>query len=81
MAARIDKIVISELAATDPRAVFANEQFLPPLACCCLKKIFLGCAPVLLKITPKTGDVGELLPTANYVIRPPPPIPPLPRND
>jgi hypothetical protein len=29
------------------------------------KNYFLGCLPALLKITPKTGDVGELCPNAN----------------
>jgi hypothetical protein len=42
---------------------------------------FLGCLPALLKIIPKTGDVGELRPNANNVIRPPPPIPPPRCND
>ena len=36
------------------------------------KNIFLGCLSVLLKIIPKTGDVGELLPNANNVKIPPP---------
>jgi hypothetical protein len=35
---------------------------------------FLGCLPALLKIIPKTGDVGKLRPNANNVIRPPPPF-------
>ena len=42
---------------------------------------FLGCLPALLKIIPKTEDVGELRPNANNVIRPPPPILPLLCND
>ena len=37
------------------------------------KNYFLGCLPALLKIIPKTGDIGELRPNANNVIRPPPP--------
>jgi len=45
------------------------------------KNYFLGCLPARLKIIPKTGDVGELRPNANNVIRPPPPIPPPCCND
>ncbi len=36
------------------------------------KNNFLECLPVLLKIIPKMGDVGELHPNANNIIRPPP---------
>ena len=39
------------------------------------KNYFWGCLPALLKIIPKTGDVGELRPNANNVIRPPPILP------
>ncbi len=45
------------------------------------KNYFVGCLPTLLKIIPKTGDVGELRPSANSAIRPPPPPPPSARND
>ena len=46
-----------------------------------LKNYFAGCLPVLLKKIPKTGDVGELRPSANNAIRPPPSPPPSVCND
>ena len=39
-----------------------------------IKNYLLGCLPAVLKIIPKAGDVGELLPNDNNVIRPPPPF-------
>ena len=60
--------------------VLISRNFSPQLdmwSCCCLQKVFLGRLPMLLKMFPKMGDVGELHPNAKNVRRPPPPDPPL----
>jgi len=44
------------------------------------KHYFFGISSRASKKNPQNGRHRELLPNANNVIRPPPPIPPLPRN-